>query len=112
MSYSLPDGFSYIDECVPYVIIEMRYATTHNFTSNIVDGYEANRAILTNEACAALANAAKEFYAMGYRIKVYDAYRPQRAVRAFVNWAKDPNETSSQAEFYPEIKNKQTLLDL
>lgn len=111
-SDALPDGFVYIDDMIPDVIIEMRYASSHNFTGKSVPGYEANRAILTKEAAEKLAEAAAEARDMGYRMKIFDAYRPLDAVKAFVKWAQDPYDLSGKEEFYPDIKNKQKLLDL
>lgn len=110
--YTLPAGFVYVADLIPDVILEMRYASDHNFVGNVIPGYEANVAILTREAAEKLKKAADEFRQMGYRIKIFDAYRPARAVRYFVEWANDPNDIRMKAEFYPEFKNKQELLDL
>ncbi len=109
---ALPEGFVYIDDLIPDALIEMRYASSHNFTGKPVPGYEANKAILTAEAAERLAEAAAEARDMGYRIKIFDAYRPLDAVKAFVKWAQDPDDLSGKAEFYPDIHNKQKLLDL
>ena len=88
----------------------MRYATGHNFTGSVVDGYETGVAILTLEAAQALSEAADIFRAQGCRIKIYDAYRPRRAVRFFVAWS-ETGDMSTQAEFYPEFSSKKLLVD-
>lgn len=110
-AHELPEGFCYLHEAIPDIILDMRYAGTHNFVGDVIDGYEAPYAILTRAAADKLRNAADQFRQMGYRIMVFDAYRPQRAVKHFQRWARDGEDTRMQAEFYPEIKKKQTLLD-
>lgn len=105
----LPEGFVRVREVIPDVIEEMRYALWHNFTGRPVDGYEGNTAILTVRAAEALREAADIFREMGYRVKIYDAYRPQRAVRCFMAWAAGDDE-STKVEFYPGVKSKDQLL--
>ena len=108
---ALPDGFCYVHEVIPDVILDIRYAGTHNFVGDVIDGYEAPFAILTVEAAEKLREAADEFRQMGFRILIYDAYRPQDAVRHFVRWAKDADDKRMQEEFYPEYKKKSLLVD-
>jgi D-alanyl-D-alanine dipeptidase len=84
----------------------MRYASSHNFMGRRVPGYDAPRCLLTREAASALARAQAALQADGYGLKVFDCYRPKRAVEAFVQWAADPNDTARKAEFYPEIEKK------
>jgi len=110
-AHALPRGFAYVHESIEDVILDMRYAGTHNFVGDRIDGYEAPYAILTEEALLRLKEAADEFRALGYRIMIFDAYRPQSAVRHFVRWAKDPEDKRMQAEFYPEFKKKSLLVD-
>ncbi|MBR0228751.1 MAG: M15 family metallopeptidase [Clostridia bacterium] len=107
----LPEGFCYVHEVIEDVILDIRYAGAHNFVGDVIDGYEAPYAILTVEAAEKLKEAADEFRQMGYRLMIFDAYRPQRAVRHFVRWAKDAKDTRMQAEFYPEYKKKLRLVD-
>ena len=106
----LPDGFVRVREVIPDVIEEMRYFGFHNFTGRPVDGYEGNTAILTARAAEALRHAADAFREMGYRVKIYDAYRPQRAVADFMAWAGSDDETA-KAEFYPDFDDKRQLVD-
>ena len=61
---------------------------------------------MTRKAAAALKNASDEFVNAGYRIKVYDAYRPQRAVEHFVRWAEDMSDTRMKEIFYPDVSKK------
>ena len=110
-AHELPDGFCYVHEIIGDVILDIRYAGTHNFVGDAIDGYEAPYAILTTRAAQALKEAADELREMGYRIIIYDAYRPQSAVRHFVRWSQDKTDMRMQAEFYPEYKNKSLLVD-
>ena len=110
-AHELPEGFCYVHEMIDDVILDIRYAGTHNFVGDVIDGYEAPYAILTNEAALRLKEAADEFREMGYRIMIFDAYRPQSAVRHFVRWAKDADDMRMREEFYPEYKKKILLVD-
>ncbi len=110
-AHELPKGFCYVHEVIPDVILDIRYAGTHNFVGDVIDGYEAPYAILTEEAAEKLKEAADEFRRMGYRLMIFDAYRPRRAVRHFVRWAGDAEDTRMRDEFYPEYKNKTLLVD-
>ena len=83
------ENFVLITDIIENVILEIRYYTPNNFVGEKIDGYEEPLAILTKEAAIALKEANDEFVSKGYCIKVYDAYRPQRAVNHFVRWAKD-----------------------
>jgi len=95
--------FVNISEEIPEVIIEARYYSTYNFVGDRIDGYEAPVAYMTKEAAAALKKASDVAVKDGYRIRVYDAYRPQRAVDHFKAWAKDVDDTRMKAYFYPEL---------
>jgi D-alanyl-D-alanine dipeptidase len=70
----------------PTIQVEMRYATTNNFTGAVIPGYEGNRAFLRREAAQALARAQRRAIDAGYTLRVYDAYRPVRATLAMVDW--------------------------
>lgn len=110
-AYQLPDGFCYVHDVVDDVILDIRYAGNHNFVGEPIDGYLAPYAIMTVEAAQALKMAADEFRSMGYRIKVFDAYRPRSAVMHFVRWSKAGDDMRMQAEFYPDFKKKSLLVD-
>ena len=107
----LPQGFVYVQDLIPDVIQEIRYASNHNFTGTVVDGYEAPFAIMTKEAAEKLVLAADELRAQGYRIKIFDAYRPRRAVRYFVKWSEMEEDSLTKEEFYPEFRNRTQLVD-
>ena len=98
-----PDGFVDLDTQASLVIQDIRYATNRNFVGATVDGYERGRAIVTIEAARALRAVAAELFQEGLGLKVFDAYRPQRAVNHFVRWAQDTAETVTKAEYYPDL---------
>jgi D-alanyl-D-alanine dipeptidase len=103
-----PAAFVDAATVVPGLIVEMRYAGSHNFVGRPIDGYEAPRCLLTKPAATALAGVAKDVAAYGLVIKVFDCYRPTRAVANFVRWARDLKDTAGKAEFYPDV-DKRTL---
>lgn len=84
------DGFAFVDELVPHVRWDAKYATWDNFTGKPVDGYRVNRIVGTRELCAALTQARDRAAALGFGILLWDGYRPQRAVDAFQRWAEEP----------------------
>ena len=104
-SFEPHQGFVLVRDYVPDVIEDIRYYTTNNFMGAKVDGYNANAAIVTKQTARKLKEAADEFRTMGYVIKIYDAYRPQRAVNHFVRWAQGPDE-KNKADYYPTIAKK------
>ncbi|KTD22166.1 D-alanyl-D-alanine dipeptidase [Legionella lansingensis] len=107
-AYSLPKGFVYLDEVAPNIIEDMRYAGSNNFVGHPIPGYKINRCILTLAAAKQLANVEKKARAMGYGLKIYDCYRPQRAVNAFYRWSQVPRDNKMKAAFYPR-EEKNTL---
>jgi D-alanyl-D-alanine dipeptidase len=90
-------------ECAPSIIQEMRYAGTNNFTGRIVDGYTEAVCLLTPPAARALARIQVEARAYDLGLKVYDCYRPQRAVDRFVRWAEDVDDQATKSRFYPAL---------
>lgn len=98
--------FVVLAEEVPDVILEIRYYSTYNFVGDRIDGYEEPIALITKEAAKALKKASDELKSKGYRLKIYDAYRPQKAVTNFVNWAKDTKDIRMKKYFYPELDKK------
>jgi len=107
----LPDGFVYVTDEIPTAILEIRYFSEDNFVGAVIDGYHAPKAILTKEAAQALKKAADSLYEQGYYIKVFDAYRPQRAVDHFVRWAQDLSATQMKEKYYPDV-DKALLFEL
>ena len=104
------DDFVEITEIVPDAILEIRYYSTYNFVGTRIDGYRQPVALLTRAAAEALRAVSDELMAKGYRLKIYDAYRPQRAVDHFVRWAADIPDTLMKAYFYPDL-DKSVLFD-
>lgn len=102
----LPENFVYIDQVIPDIILDMRYAGNNNFIGKPITGYLEPKAILTKPAAKALQKVQLELEDMGYCLKIYDAYRPQRAVDQFVEWARNPGDTLMKNQFYPEEKKK------
>ena len=103
-----PAGFVDAATVVRGLIVEMRYAGSHNFVGRPIEGYQAPRCLLTQAAAEALAAVARDLAARGLVLKVFDCYRPMRAVANFVRWARDLDGTAGKAEFYPEV-DKRTL---
>ena len=93
---------------VPGLIVDMRYAGTHNFVGRRIDGYERPRCLLTGAATAALAAVARDLAPRGVVLKIFDCYRPARAVANFVRWARDLGDSAGKAEFFPQV-DKRTL---
>ena len=96
--------FVQLADAVPDVILEMRYYSTYNFVGERIDGYEKPCAMLTKEAAEALKAASDDAMRRGYRLKIYDAYRPQKAVDHFVRWSKDESDTKMKPYFYPNLE--------
>ncbi|QGG58616.1 peptidase M15 [Paenibacillus sp. B01] len=99
----LPSGFVYVDEVIPTAQYEIRYFTDYNFVGARLDGYNAPYAILTKQAAEALKEAHDFLAPKGYGLKIFDAYRPAKAVRQFVAWSKDASDQRMKEEFYPEV---------
>ena len=95
--------FVNLAEAVPDAILEIRYYSTYNFVGTRVDGYEEPIALLTRQAADSLRAVSDDLLKQGYRLKIYDAYRPQCAVDHFVRWAADVNDTLMKPYFYPEV---------
>lgn len=106
-----PADFVALRDVDASILQDMRYATAHNFTGSPVDGYLAPECILTRPAAEALARAQQDFLEQGYTLKVYDCYRPQRAVDEFVAWAADLADQRMKPEFYPRVDKSVLFAD-
>ena len=102
-----PSGFVLLGDFVPQAIQEIRYYSTYNFIGERIDGYEQPCALLTAEAARALKSAANELAVQGYRIKVFDAYRPACAVRHFVLWGIEDTDVRMKPFFYPDLEKQE-----
>jgi D-alanyl-D-alanine dipeptidase len=109
MSSQKPEDIKNIKKYLPQVQIDMRYYGHHNFVGRPIAGYKTPLCLLTKKAINALEAVEHELLLMGLTLKVYDCYRPQQAVNDFINWAKDVNDNTMKAEFFPTV-NKQNLL--
>jgi D-alanyl-D-alanine dipeptidase len=107
----LPEGFVYLQDVAPSILQEMRYAQTHNFVGKPIVGYLAEKCILTQSAAKALASVQTELLQYGMSLKVYECYRPQRAVDSFVAWAKDLNDNKMKKEFFPKVEKMNLFRD-
>lgn len=102
-----PEGAKYdfvsISEEIPDVLLDIRYHGTYNFVGARVDGYDEPIALMTRQAVDSLKRVSEDLQQQGYRLKIFDAYRPQRAVDHFVRWSKDVADTITKPYFYPDL---------
>lgn len=106
-----PKQFVALSDVDPTIIQEMRYPTPHNFTGAPVDGYRQRMCLVTRDTARVLRRAQRSFLRRGYSLKVYDCYRPQRAVDSFVAWAKRLDDTRMKGEFYPRVAKNRLFAD-
>ena len=100
-------GFVLLSDVVPSIVQEIRYFSTFNFVGDRIDGYEQPCAIITKEAARALKAISNRANVMGYRLKVFDAYRPAAAVRHFVLWGVDDLDQRMKPFFYPDLEKQE-----
>ena len=105
-AHDTPQGFVYVRDMIPNIVVELRYATDYNFVGRPIDGYLTSRCLLSKEAGQALAKVQKELNRFALGLKIYDAYRPQRAVNHFVRWARDVDDTKMKKYFYPDVDKR------
>ena len=102
-----PSGFVLLADFVPHIVQEIRYYSTYNFIGERIDGYEEPCALLTREAARALKAVSNELFVQGYRLKVFDAYRPACAVKQFVLWGIEDQDIRMKPYFYPELEKQE-----
>ncbi|WP_170293861.1 M15 family metallopeptidase [Kordia antarctica] len=102
----LPQGFVYVKDHIPTIEVELRYLCSDNFIGTHIDGYEAEKCILSKSATLALKKVQEDLKKQGFGIKIFDAYRPQRAVDHFRRWARDLNDTLMKQDYYPNVAKK------
>ena len=100
-------GFAVLADFVPGIVQEIRYHSTYNFIGDRIDGYEEPCALLTKEAARALKAVSNEVMVQGYRLKIFDAYRPACAVRHFVLWGIEDLDLRMKPFFYPELEKQE-----
>jgi D-alanyl-D-alanine dipeptidase len=108
---TLPDGLVYLRDIDPTITQDIRYASANNFVGRPLDGYDAAECILRRDVATALAQVQKDLAGSGLAIKVYDCYRPTRAVRTMAEWANDGRQGGATKRFYPKLQ-KNTLFGL
>jgi D-alanyl-D-alanine dipeptidase len=111
ISAQLPKGFVYVNQQIPDIQTELRYFSNNNFVGQKIDGYNKDVCILSLQATNALKKVQDELRTFKLSIKIYDAYRPQRAVNHFIAWAKDLNDTINKQQFYPDVDKKDLFKD-
>ena len=102
--------FVNLTDAVPDAILEIRYYSTYNFVGARIDGYEEPTALITRVAADSLRAVSDDVIQLGYRLKIYDAYRPQKGVDHFVRWAANVSDTLMKPYFYPDL-DKSVLFD-
>lgn len=107
----LPLGFVYVDDVIPDIAIELRYYSNNNFVGDTIDGYLNERLIISQAAATALLKVQKDLKEIGLKLKIFDGYRPQKAVNHFVRWAQNLPDTSMKSRFYPNV-DKSNLFKL
>ncbi|MEM7283848.1 MAG: M15 family metallopeptidase [Pseudomonadota bacterium] len=100
---TIPKGFVYLDEAVPGIVLDIRYAGSNNFVGEKITGYDSPRCVISSVAANRLILVQRELSELGLGLKVFDAYRPQRSVDHFVRWARDLADTRSKSSFYPNV---------
>jgi len=103
----VPSGFVNLKETVPSVAVELRYYGENNFIGQRIDGYEAPICYVSISAAEALKAVQEELSSFGLGLKLFDGYRPQRAVNHFVRWAKDLNDTTMKQSYYPNVQKSE-----
>jgi D-alanyl-D-alanine dipeptidase len=105
----MPPGFVYLSDVAPDIVQDMRYHTAHNFIGRPIAGYDDGVCILTEKAARALAHVERSLLDAGLTLRVYDCYRPQRAVDEFVAWSKIMWDQRMKVEFYPRVDKSELL---
>ena len=102
-------GIVDVQQVIPDLELDIRYAGANNFVGTPIEGYEAPKCFLLEQAAAALARAEAALRKQGLRLKIFDCYRPVRAVKQFVRWAEDLQDQRMKAQFYPKLDKSQLL---
>ncbi|GAA0582988.1 D-Ala-D-Ala dipeptidase VanX [Kribbella sandramycini] len=98
------DDFVFVDQLVPGIRWDSKYATWDNFTGRPVDGYLVNRIVGTTALCSALEQARRKAAGLGFGLLLWDGYRPQRAVDNFLRWSEQPEDGRTKPRHYPNIR--------
>ncbi len=106
-----PNDIVDIETAVPSLLLDVRYHGPHNFIGEQVDGYRAPKCLITRKAAESLARVQGELKELSLSLKIYDCYRPQRAVDHFVRWAQDTSDVKTKGEFYPTVDKRNLFRD-
>jgi zinc D-Ala-D-Ala dipeptidase len=107
---TLPGGLVYLRDIDPSIVQDIRYAGSNNFVGRPLPGYDAAECILRRDVAAALARVEADLAASGLGLKVYDCYRPTRAVRAMAQWAADGRDGGATKRFFPRLPKNQLFV--
>ncbi|AWL12842.1 D-Ala-D-Ala dipeptidase [Saliniradius amylolyticus] len=105
----MPDDFVDMTQALPEAIYDIRYFTDNNFVGEPVDAYLAPKCLLQQKAAEALKKVSSAAEQQGYKLKIFDCYRPQTAVAHFMRWAQDLEDTSTKAEYYPNLPKSELV---
>jgi D-alanyl-D-alanine dipeptidase len=106
-----PSDFVDAATVAPGLSVEMRYFGSHNFVGRPIDGYERPVCLLTRQAATALVQVGRDLAPQGLALKVFDCYRPAKAVAHFVRWARNLNDIARKPEFYPDVDKRNLFRD-
>jgi D-alanyl-D-alanine dipeptidase len=107
----LPEGFVYLEQVIPDVVLELRYFSDDNFVGRRVDGYLAPRCIISRKGAEALKKVQEDLKPFGLGLKIFDAYRPQQAVNHFIRWAQDLTDLKTKPAYYPRVNKEHLFSD-
>lgn len=105
------DGFVYVHDVIPDVILDVRYHSNDNFMGTVVDGYHRDVILISKPAAAALSKVQDDLRQQGFGLKIFDGYRPQKAVNHFVRWSENPADRLTKQTYYPDLP-KDRLFEL
>lgn len=111
MAESMPDGFVRLNDLLPSATYDVRYYNGNNFVGAHIDGYEAPVVILSIPAANALRQVQAHLASFGLGLKIFDGYRPQRAVDHFARWAQDEDDIKTKEEYYPGVDKHNLFRD-
>jgi D-alanyl-D-alanine dipeptidase len=106
---TMHDDFAFVDELVPDIRWDAKYATWDNFTGKPVDGYLVNRIVGSRALCSALEEAREAAASLGFGLLLWDGYRPQRAVECFLRWSQEPEDGRTKVRHYPNIRRSKMV---
>ncbi len=104
-------AFVDVSQEIPSIILDVRYASSDNFIGRPITGYNASKIYISRESSVILNAIQAELQSQALTLKIFDGYRPQRAVDDFVRWAADPSDVKTKAKYYPDIKKERIIPD-